>query len=1224
MQLSNCSVYTGGAIIGIAICLILTSTTNNENDPSQIRLKKENNENKLLRDHWNLARLFQIIHLNCGLLSGEVNSNDTIDKFWNLSKPVSASKLASVDFKKLSRDLEKVSNSINSTSYHPIGDVDYKLIHGGISAIYQARQLQEMSDSLKKKEKLGDTLAIIKSVKTSGWPDYYQYTLKTQQLFEFLEKGKEMNGSTLKKAFDEKIIDGANIKGAQKVYESFLPTMDDFSVLQKIATVPLNLTVFNETFLKSSSEQIQLAQLPFHATQNFISDLKRFENMYKTIQLTGDMISSISSLSSQTSSSPSILSEIRFSQTMFQVQYDETFLQVLETAIKPIHKFIGGLSKFDNTLIKLGTDSLERIHEIDRFLKLHDKVYRNRLRLEKSMKLPNCFNSIDLESSTKLSSYENISEKLQDWNDFVWIIKTDYGILFSMKLKSDDINSYEKVITELRTLSKTPSIDVISEIPKFLKKPQYHVIKVLLTGFKKIANSLSKRIPFPYKKETAWNDLNKFQEAINSTQFHHMNPICDENNFKFEDFHDFVEFHKLLGKLKKENTFQQLDRQVIRPLRRAQIEIRALTEISNRMNKHPKSYNIYCNELCGRIRRGKDLLLDFQHGVEFLEKLFDTFKQKENIKTLVTYSDVVKIAAEDTKVRSDWFYQVKDYFQWIKGNESEIEKTFQKIRNLETMHNTETWSNLSSISKIYETADKIKSPIDFERVHELMDVLLEERNSNDPKLKEAFNLTRDLAEMMTGLSMEHVAFHKSIKSLKELQPYFDKFYEWSKPKPANNWKKIRRYILTIGIPLLLLIGTLAFLINSMKDKTRKRKITPEDRLNDPDFILTEENKLFWPQLLQTARLSINQRDENGYTKLFLAVEQNNFEEAKILIEQGAALDAACGPKYRTALQQAVECGNQEMADLLLKNGADRKCYDAYQKSAKRLCSPKNFTKAAFARNYDNRHKVILPKVKRDFYVLIVERSRFSEEYLENLPPALEVVYGYKEGEVDLGDFTHFVMSSRSEKSKDLDLDLNNMLAFEIITKPGMIVSTDWLFACMEDPDQVDYDWKYLLTDITFEKKTHKNVLTKMKNDMHRLRPSLFHGCEIMILPTRNRIMVTDRDIWIRIIQNLGGKFTTHPYPADPELIPYHHRADESSDQAKLYNSIVLYFGDSVILERWTWPENCISLIGMGWLPESIVRYQLIRPDDHCLRNEKDFNDLAMIYEQGCIANKDGD
>ncbi|CAO4366751.1 unnamed protein product [Caenorhabditis nigoni] len=1223
MQLSNYWLYTGVAIIGIAICLILISTTSNyENDLPQIRLKKENNESKLLRDHWNLARLFQIILLNCGLLSGEVNSNDTIDKFWNLSKPVSASKLASVDFKKLSRDLEKVSNSINSTSYHPIGDIDYKLIDDGLLAIKQARLLQDTSDSLKKIEKPGNTPKIVEESDLSSWKTHYTYTENTLRLFETLETGKEMRSSTLRK-MARSILNGNAIEKIYK-YESVLPIKDDFSTIQKIATASLNWTVFNETYLKSSSEQIQLAQLPFYATQNLISDSKYFENMHKAVQLSENVLSSVASLSSKTPSSSSILSEIRFSQTMFQVQYDENFLKVLESAIEPIHKFIGGLSKFDNRLGELGKGWLETIHDIDRFLKLHDKVYRNRLHIEKSMNLRNCFNSINLESFTKLPKNENTSRKLQNWNDFARTLMAGYEIFLSHKLNSDDVNSYKEIRKQILQLTKRKKPDVSTEIADIVKSPKYPIVRVLLTNVKDILVVWKDRTPFTDDDKKAWNDLNEFQESINSTQFHHMNPTCDENNFKFEAFHDFVEFHKLLGKLKKENSFQELDRQVIRPLRRAQVEIQTLTGISNRMNKHPKSYNIYCNEFCGRIRRGKDLLLDFQHGVEFLEKLFDTFKQKENIKKLVTYSDVVKIAAEDTKVRSDWFYQVKDYFQWIKGNESEIEKTFQKIRNLETMHNTESWSNLSSISKIYETADKIKSPIDFERVHELMEVLLEETNSNDPKLKEAFNLTRDLAQMMTGLKLEHVAFHKSIKSLKGLQPYFDKFYEWSKPKPASNWKKIRGYILTIGIPLLLMIGTLAFLINAMKDKTRKRTITPEDRLNDPDFILTEENKLFWPQLLQTARLSINQRDENGFTKLFLAVEQNNFEEAKRLIEQGAALDAACGPKYRTALQQAVECGNQEMADLLLKNGADRKCWDAYQKSAKKLCSPKNFTKAAFARNYDNRHKVILPKVKRDFYVLIVERSRFLEDYLENLPPALEVVYGYKEGEVDLGDFTHFVMSSRSDKSKDLELDLNKMLAFEIVTKPGMIVSMDWLFACMEDPDQVDYDWKYLLTDITFEKKTHKNVLTKMKNDMHRLRPSLFHGCEIMILPTRNRIMDTDRDIWIRIIQNLGGKFTTHPYPADPELIPYHHRADESSDQARLYNSIVLYFGDSVILERWTWPENCISLIGMGWLPESIVRYQLIRPDDHCLRNEKDFNDLAMIYEQGCIANKDGD
>ncbi|UMM19943.1 hypothetical protein L5515_015344 [Caenorhabditis briggsae] len=182
-----------------------------------------------------------------------------------------------------------------------------------------------------------------------------------------------MNSSTLSE-MSEFIIEGLQIEYIHK-HESLLPIKDNFSALQKIAAEPLNLTMFNETFLKRPSEQMKLAQLPFYATQSLIICLKYFENLHKAVQLAEDVFSSVSSLSYKTSSSSSILSDTFLNQTILQVQYDEKFLKILRSAIEPVHNFIGGLSKFDNRLKELGQFWLEKINDIDRFLKLHDKFF---------------------------------------------------------------------------------------------------------------------------------------------------------------------------------------------------------------------------------------------------------------------------------------------------------------------------------------------------------------------------------------------------------------------------------------------------------------------------------------------------------------------------------------------------------------------------------------------------------------------------------------------------------------------------------------------------------------------------------------------------------------------------------------------------------------------------------------------------------------------------------
>ena len=73
-------------------------------------------------------------------------------------------------------------------------------------------------------------------------------------------------------------------------------------------------------------------------------------------------------------------------------------------------------------------------------------------------------------------------------------------------------------------------------------------------------------------------------------------------------------------------------------------------------------------------------------------------------------------------------------------------------------------------------------------------------------------------------------------------------------------------------------------------------------------------------------------------------------------------------------------------------------------------------------------------------MLIVERAKFDERLLEFLPDGMEVVYGYREGEVDLGDFTHFVMGPSAEGAKDIVMDLNHMLTFEILSKLVFVFS----------------------------------------------------------------------------------------------------------------------------------------------------------------------------------------
>ena len=78
------------------------------------------------------------------------------------------------------------------------------------------------------------------------------------------------------------------------------------------------------------------------------------------------------------------------------------------------------------------------------------------------------------------------------------------------------------------------------------------------------------------------------------------------------------------------------------------------------------------------------------------------------------------------------------------------------------------------------------------------------------------------------------------------------------------------------------------------------------------------------RLLEAGGIDLNVRDERNRTPLMLAVDKNNFEMVKVLIEKGGAekldIDAQDDTGY-TALMRAAERGNADIIKLLLSRGA---------------------------------------------------------------------------------------------------------------------------------------------------------------------------------------------------------------------------------------------------------------------------------------------------------------
>ncbi|MDD3065529.1 MAG: ankyrin repeat domain-containing protein [Endomicrobiaceae bacterium] len=77
---------------------------------------------------------------------------------------------------------------------------------------------------------------------------------------------------------------------------------------------------------------------------------------------------------------------------------------------------------------------------------------------------------------------------------------------------------------------------------------------------------------------------------------------------------------------------------------------------------------------------------------------------------------------------------------------------------------------------------------------------------------------------------------------------------------------------------------------------------------------------------------INSNPKHGVTPLISAVKKNNIEIAKMLIENGADVNAVGGSEKKTAIFFAVSDDNVEMAKMLISKGANLNVTDAYHET----------------------------------------------------------------------------------------------------------------------------------------------------------------------------------------------------------------------------------------------------------------------------------------------------
>lgn len=340
-----------------------------------------------------------------------------------------------------------------------------------------------------------------------------------------------------------------------------------------------------------------------------------------------------------------------------------------------------------------------------------------------------------------------------------------------------------------------------------------------------------------------------------------------------------------------------------------------------------------------------------------------------------------------------------------------------------------------------------------------------------------------------------------------------------------------------------------------------------------------------PQLKSAveAGTCVNEKDIYLKTPLYVAVEQNSLEAVKILVEAGAVINAACGTALDTTLHEAVRRGNLQMVEYLLSKGASVKLRNAFGKTVEELAKsePKmNKLIEKFKNEKRTLQPIILPPKSRIHFVSLIDEKMISEADKRKLPGKINLV------NLDMDTPTHVVVAV-DPKTRVLNINKDQLgEVLKAIIRPGIVVSRDWLKACITDPKKVDEDNLYTVQKVRWmESEIYENKIDLWKKAITKMQPKLFAGCKFYIPKPKYNFL--DRTVLIEIVRLAGG----HASARDTTI--------NDKDPAPYYNTsikpnFVLYSLTHDIADKF---RDCTkyTLVSEQWLIDAILNCSINRP-----------------------------
>ncbi|EFP01247.1 hypothetical protein CRE_24451 [Caenorhabditis remanei] len=481
-----------------------------------------------------------------------------------------------------------------------------------------------------------------------------------------------------------------------------------------------------------------------------------------------------------------------------------------------------------------------------------------------------------------------------------------------------------------------------------------------------------------------------------------------------------------------------------------------------------------------KLEAPEELLIDLGRGMNVLSKIKEAFVMRDTLIASTNFSDELNNEIEE---------RVEEW----KDRKSMINKLIDELENLDKFSaGIRDEEVLAMRGILHEAANTVHGfPEMYSRIFEAFPLYGDKNCST--VVEELAKLDLDFSSHRADLQIASIGFEK-------IQKYFDEIF---KPEERFLAREQSNYLvpisICIGIFLLILVCfAVMFGLTETGHKLIKNWYLSH-------FAKPEDFEKRW-------RYSYFLDGKNEKNSLIKAVHSKNICKAKDAVMDGAYINAY-DVNGDTPLHVATKRGYQELVEMLIKNGADRTCLNAQNKTPEQIMNCAEHSKI-----YEKyRNKTFHPRLPQEFPpVLFRIHIDKSVDYVDTgaVKQFRERFHPITTSTVR-SITTHWIV--RTDNDGILEIDTIQMVYW--ITSGVIIVKHSWLEDCVNTEKLINKDCDYLVEKVKYNGVVYDTVIPWAQAMAKGEMPYLIGVLVCIFIPQH-----PDLNVILNIIQIHGGIF----------------------------------------------------------------------------------------------------